>query len=50
MEQNTFGHPHLFGQLIFDTEGKTYNGIKEVSSIIGVGRTGLVPAKKIKRN
>ena len=43
-------NPHLYGQLIFDKGGKgAYNGVKTVSSINGVGRTGLVNAKKTKK-
>ena len=39
-------NPHLYGQLIFDKGGISIQWINIVSLINGVGRTGLVYAKK----
>ena len=38
-------NPCLYGQLIFDRGACVYNGVKIVSSINGVGRTGLAHSK-----
>ena len=39
-------NPHLYGQLSFEKGALVYNGVKIASLINGVGRTGLVHAKK----
>ena len=44
--ESTKRNAHLWGQLTFDEGGKTYNGVKTVSSVNGVGRTGQTHAKK----
>jgi hypothetical protein len=33
-------NPHIYGNLIFDKEAKTYNGKKKAYSINGAGQTG----------
>ena len=37
--------PHLYVQLIFDKGSKTYNGVKIVYSINGIGKIGQTHAK-----
>ena len=39
-------NPCLYGQLIFDKGDIAYNGVKIASSTNGVGRTGMIHAKK----
>ena len=41
-------NPHLYSQLIFNREASTYNGLKIVSSINDVGKTGQIHAGKMK--
>ena len=33
-------NPHIYGHLIFDRGGKTYNGQKTISLTSGAGKTG----------
>lgn len=37
---------HIYGRLIFEKEPRTYNGVRKVSSINGVGKTGQLHAKE----
>ena len=37
---------HLYGQLIFDKEGRSINGVKITPSANGVGRPGQLHTKK----
>ena len=39
-------NPCTYGQLIYDTEARIYNGEKTVSSISGAGKTGQLHVKE----
>ena len=39
-------NPCIYRQLIYDKEARTYNGVKTVYSISGVGKIGQIHAKK----